>query len=175
MSRFDRRLKGTGKKPLGSTGSITSSGSGASCVPQPIPTHGPLLSGMMFGGSTQIMTKPRRINQPSITKSLDSLVGEVNNVSSPVTNISDNNIEMINRRLQRLESRNNITSKTNKVYESLDKRLSALEKMYSDNMENMEKFVRNQEDRINLLTSDYRKTLETLNKIIKDVNTKIID
>ena len=29
-------------------------------------------------------------------------------------------------------------------------------------MENMEKYVRNQEDRINLLTSDYRKTLETL-------------
>jgi len=174
MSRFDRRLKGTGKKPLGSTGSITSSGSGASCVPQPIPTQGPLLSGMMFGGSTQRMTKPRRINHPSINKSLDSLVSEVNE-SSSVTNISDNNIEMINRRLQRLESRNNITSKTNKVYESLDKRLSALEKMYADNMENMEKYVRNQEDRINLLTTDYRKTLETLNKIIKDVNTKIID
>ena len=39
----------------------------------------------------------------------------------------------------------------------------------------MEKYVRNQEDRINLLTADYRKTLETLNRIIKDVNTKIIE
>ena len=39
--------------------------------------------------------------------------------------------------------------------------------MYSENMENMEKYVRNQEDRINLLTEDYRKTLETLNGIIK--------
>ena len=42
-------------------------------------------------------------------------------------------------------------------------------------MENMEKYVRNQEDRINLLTADYRKTLETLNAIIRDVNTKILE
>ena len=34
--------------------------------------------------------------------------------------------------------------KTNKIYESLEKRLAALEKMYSENMENMEKYVRNQ-------------------------------
>ena len=42
-------------------------------------------------------------------------------------------------------------------------------------MESMEKYVRNQEDRINLLTNDYRKTLETLNKIIKDVNLKMVE
>ena len=41
MSRFDRRLKGATNKK---------SGSGAACVPQPIPRRGPLLSGMMFGG-----------------------------------------------------------------------------------------------------------------------------
>ena len=82
---------------------------------------------------------------------------------------------MIHRRLRRLENSNNISTKTNKVYESLEKRLNALENMYSKNMENMEQYVRNQEDRINLLTADYRKTLETLNKIIKDVNMKIID
>ena len=40
MSRFDRRLKGADtKKP----------GSGAACVPQPIPKKAPLLAGMMFG------------------------------------------------------------------------------------------------------------------------------
>ena len=44
MNRFDRRLKGADTKNSGS--SIT--GSGASCVPQPIPSHGPLLAGMMF-------------------------------------------------------------------------------------------------------------------------------
>ena len=44
--------------------------------------------------------------------------------------------------------------------------------MYSENMENMEKYVRNQEDRINLLTADYRKTLKTLNTINRDVNKK---
>ena len=42
---------------------------------------------------------------------------------------------------------------------SLEKRLTDLEQMYSENMENMEKYVRNQEDRINLLTSDYRKNI----------------
>ena len=40
MSRFDRRLKGADKKNC----------SGAACVPQPLPTRGPLLAGMMFGG-----------------------------------------------------------------------------------------------------------------------------
>lgn len=172
MSRFDRRLKGADtKKP----------GSGAACVPQPIPTRGPLLSGMMFGGRLSGQTlNVNRVNQVSQVsqvenKSLDTLVNEVNTSTLEGTKISDNDIEMIHRRLRRLESNNNSSTKTNKVYESLDKRLTALEKMYSENMENMEKYVRNQEDRINLLTTDYRKTLETLNKIIKDVNTKILE
>ena len=47
--------------------------------------------------------------------------------------------------------------------------------MYSENMENMERYVKNQEDRINLLTEDYRKTLKTLNGIIKSVNEKILE
>ena len=38
MSRFDRRLKGVNDKNK----SITSGGSGAACVPQPIPSRGPL-------------------------------------------------------------------------------------------------------------------------------------
>lgn len=177
MSRFDRRLKGADTK--NSDSSITSSGSGASCVPQPLPTRGPLLAGMMFGGSTQRMTKS--VSQPSntvLSQSLDSLVSQASvntNSDSTSTNIDSNTIEMLNRRLQRLENRNNISAKASKVYDSLEKRLSDLEKMYSENMENMEKYVRNQEDRINLLTSDYRKTLETLNKIIKDVNLKIVE
>lgn len=171
MSRFDRRLKGADtKKP----------GSGAACVPQPIPSRGPLLSGMMFGG--RLSGQSLNINQPQTTtqnKSLDNLVNKVSSAKTVETTegvkISDNNIEMIHRRLRRLENSNNISTKTNKVYESLDKRLTALEKMYSENMENMEKYVKNQEDRINLLTADYRKTLETLNKIIRDVNMKILD
>ena len=177
MSRFDRRLKGADTK--NSDSSITSSGSGASCVPQPLPSRGPLLAGMMFGGSTQRMTKS--VSQPSnavLSQSLDSLVSQASvntNSDSTSTNIDSNTIEMLNRRLQRLENRNNISAKASKVYDSLEKRLSDLEKMYSENMENMEKYVRNQEDRINLLTSDYRKTLETLNKIIKDVNLKIVE
>lgn len=169
MSRFDRRLKGATNKK---------SGSGAACVPQPIPRRGPLLSGMMFGGSTQQLTPSmlRNTVNSTITQSLDSIVNEVNNPeNSSKIKMSDTNIEMIHRRLRRLETNNGNTSKTNKVYESLDKRLSSLEKMYSENMENMEKYVRNQEDRINLLTVDYRKTLETLNKIIKDMNTKIVE
>jgi hypothetical protein len=169
MSRFDRRLKGATNKK---------SGSGAACVPQPIPRRGPLLSGMMFGGSTQQMTPfiQRNTVNSTINQSLDSIVNEVNNPeNSSKIKMSDTNIEMIHRRLRRLETNNGNTSKTNKVYESLDKRLGSLEKMYSENMENMEKYVRNQEDRINLLTSDYRKTLETLNKIIKDMNTKIVE
>ena len=169
MSRFDRRLKGATNKK---------SGSGAACVPQPIPRRGPLLNGMMFGGSTQQMTPSIQRNTVNSTRtqSLDSIVNEVNNTeNSSKIKMSDTNIEMIHRRLRRLESNNGNTSKTNKVYESLDKRLGSLEKMYSENMENMEKYVRNQEDRINLLTADYRKTLETLNKIIKDMNTKIVE
>ena len=163
MSRFDRRLKGADtKKP----------GSGAACVPQPIPKRGPLLSGMMFGGrlSSQTLNSVERQNQ-----SLDNLVKQVDTTTNDGAKISYDNIEMIHRRLRRLENSNNISGKTNKVYESLDKRLTALEKMYSENMENMEKYVKNQEDRINLLTADYRKTLETLNKIIRDVNMKILD
>ena len=46
MSRFDRRLKGVNNK------NKSSGGSGAACVPQPIPKRAPLLSGMMFGGRT---------------------------------------------------------------------------------------------------------------------------
>tara|TARA_B100001540_G_scaffold279376_1_gene268157 strand:+ start:153 stop:923 length:771 start_codon:yes stop_codon:yes gene_type:complete len=172
MSRFDRRLKGADKKKPGS---------GAACVPQPIPARGPLLSGMMFGG--RLSGQSLNINKAQTTvtqnQSLDNLVNKVSSTNIMETTegvkISDNNIEMIHRRLRRLENSNNISTKTNKVYESLEKRLNALENMYSKNMENMEQYVRNQEDRINLLTADYRKTLETLNKIIKDVNMKIID
>ena len=164
MSRFDRRLKGADtKKP----------GSGAACVPQPIPKRGPLLSGMMFGG--RLSNKSLNVNSVERqNQSLDNLVKQVDTTTDGAK-ISYDNIEMIHRRLKRLENSNNISGKTNKVYESLDKRLTALEKMYSENMENMEKYVKNQEDRINLLTADYRKTLETLNKIIRDVNMKIVE
>ena len=164
MSRFDRRLKGADtKKP----------GSGAACVPQPIPKRGPLLSGMMFGG--RLGNKSLNVNSVERqNQSLDNLVKQVDTTTDGAK-ISYDNIEMIHRRLKRLENSNNISGKTNKVYESLDKRLTALEKMYSENMENMEKKKKNQEDRINLLTADYRKTLETLNKIIRDVNMKIVE
>ena len=84
MSRFDRRLKGVNNK--------SKSGSGAACVPQPLPTRAPLLSGMMFGGSI------RSVNQNNVRKptnniesnSLDGLVNEVSN-SLGVEKISDNN------------------------------------------------------------------------------------
>ena len=172
MSRFDRRLKGTkgAKKP----------GSGAACVPQPIPKRAPLLAGMMFSGRTlgtsTAMQNINRTPNPSTEESLDNLVAQVGSVKTNNTEIiSNNTIEMLRRRISRLENNNNVKAKANKVYESLDKRLSALEKMYSENMENMEKYVRNQEDRINLLTVDYRKTLETLNTIIRDVNNKIVE
>ena len=178
MSRFDRRLKGVNNK------NTSSGGSGAACVPQPIPNRAPLLSGMMFGGnrmgvvnSVQNLQNNSNVSTSLQEKTLDTLVNQVSS-SKATTNevkISNNTIEMLNRRLSRLENANKITAKTNKIYESLEKRLSALEKMYSENMENMEKYVRNQEDRINLLTADYRKTLETLNKIIRDVNTKILE
>ena len=170
MSRFDRRLKGANtKKP----------GSGAACVPQPIPKKAPLLAGMMFGGrtlgtsrATQNMVRTTNTS----TESLDNLVEQVGNTKTDKTEIiSNNTIEMLSRRISRLENSNNVKARANKVYESLDKRLTALEKMYSENMENMEKYVRNQEDRINLLTADYRKTLETLNTIIRDVNNKIVE
>ena len=171
MSRFDRRLKGVNtKKP----------GSGAACVPQPIPKRAPLLAGMMFGGRTLGTSIARqnsvRTANTSSEQSLDNLVEQVGNTKTNNTEIiSNNTIEMLRRRISRLENSNNVKAKANKVYESLDKRLSALEKMYSENMENMEKYVRNQEDRINLLTADYRKTLETLNTIIRDVNNKIVE
>ena len=171
MSRFDRRLKGVNtKKP----------GSGAACVPQPIPKRAPLLAGMMFGGRTLGTSIARqnsvRTVNTSSEQSLDNLVEQVDNTKTNNTEIiSNNTIEMLRRRISRLENSNNVKAKANKVYESLDKRLSALEKMYSENMENMEKYVRNQEDRINLLTADYRKTLETLNTIIRDVNNKIVE
>ena len=172
MSRFDRRLKGVNtKKP----------GSGAACVPQPMPKRAPLLSGMMYGGRTlgtsNALQKLASVSNTYSEQTLDSLVNQVdNNVNTKDTEkISNNTIEMLSRRISRLEHNNNIKAKANKVYEGLDKRLTALERMYSENMENMEKYVRNQEDRINLLTADYRKTLETLNTIIRDVNNKIVE
>lgn len=173
MSRFDRRLKGTNNK------NTNSGGSGAACVPQPIPKRAPLLSGMMFGGRTTTAQPSQRMANNSITNtnSLENLVEKASfvNTNESDAKISNNSIEMIHRRLRRLENNNNVTSKTNKICESLEKRLASLEKMYSENMENMEKYVRNQEDRINLLTADYRKTLETLNTIIRDVNNKIVE
>ena len=171
MSRFDRRLKGVNNKSKG--------GSGAACVPQPIPTRAPLLSGMMFGGGVRrtVQNNVTEMSPNLQSRSLEGLVNEVSNNSNNSTGeiISNNTIEMMRRRISRLENTNTINAKANKVYESLNTRLASLEKMYSENMENMEKYVRNQEDRINLLTEDYRKTLETLNKIIKDVNIKIIE
>tara|TARA_B100000963_G_scaffold47163_1_gene35441 strand:- start:5613 stop:6365 length:753 start_codon:yes stop_codon:yes gene_type:complete len=168
MSRFDRRLKGAGtNKP----------GSSAACVPQPIPKRAPLLSSRMFNRSrvnTSGFMNGVKNSSSSVNSSLDDLVENVK-ANNENEKIGNNTIEMINRRLNRLENANNISARTNKVCESLEKRLSSLEKMYSDNMENMEKYVRNQEDRINLLTADYRKTLETLNTIIRDVNNKIVE
>ena len=173
MNRFDRRLKGVNNK------SNSKPGSGAACVPQPLPQRAPLLSGMMFGGRT-VRPAASRVAVPSTETTLDNLVSQVNTEVSSVNNpsvekMSGNSIEMLSRRISRLENKNNVNAKASKAYDSLDKRLTALEKMYSDNMENMEKYVRNQEDRINLLTADYRKTLDTLNTIIRDVNNKIIE
>ena len=155
MSRFDRRLKGANtKKP----------GSGAACVPQPIPKRAPLLAGMMFSGRTigtsRVTQNLRSTSNSSTEQTLDSLVNQVgsNITTNNTEKMSSNNIEMLSRRISRLENRNNVTAKANKAYDNLNKRLTALEKMYSENMENMEKYVRNQEDRINLLTEDYRKT-----------------
>ena len=54
---------------------------------------------------------------------LDTLVNQVSS-SKATTNevkISNNTIEMLNRRLRRLENANKITAKTNKIYESLEK------------------------------------------------------
>ncbi len=134
-----------------------------------------MFSGRTLGTSIAMQNISRTPN-PSTEQSLDNLVAQVGNTTTNNTEIiSNNTIEMLRRRISRLENNNNVKAKANKVYESLDKRLSALEKMYSENMENMEKYVRNQEDRINLLTVDYRKTLETLNTIIRDVNNKIVE
>jgi len=176
MNRFDRRLKGANNK-------ITSKGgSGAACVPQPIPRRAPLLAGMMFRGKTLGTSNAMNVARSSAalqqdTSTLDNLVNKVSNSNDKVATekMSNNTIEMLSRRISRLENKNNINAKAGKVYDSLDKRLTSLEKMYSENMENMEKYVRNQEDRINLLTADYRKTLETLNTIIRDVNAKILE
>ena len=175
MSRFDRRLKGA-------TNKLTSKGgSGAACVPQPIPRRAPLLSGLMFGGRTlgtsnAINAALSAASTQEQSQSLDNLVTQASsNNKTDTEKMSSNTIEMLSRRISRLENKNNINAKAGKAYDSLDKRLTSLEKMYSENMENMEKYVRNQEDRINLLTADYRKTLETLNTIIRDVNNKIVE
>ena len=175
MSRFDRRLKGAG------TNSVKSN-SGSACVPQPLPTRAPLLSGMGYFNSNSAKSLVSNNSKPTLSGNLkfpkgntiknESLESLVNKVDVATNKKYDNNIiNMINRRLKRLEQ----SANTNKVYESLNTRLKNLELMYSENMENMERYVKNQEDRINLLTEDYRKTLKTLNGIIKSVNEKILE
>ena len=82
MSRFDRRLKGANtKKP----------GSGAACVPQPIPKRAPLLAGMMFSGRTigtsRATQNLRSTSNSSTEQTLDSLVNQVG------SNITTNNTE----------------------------------------------------------------------------------
>ena len=175
MSRFDRRLKGTNEK------NKSSGGSGAACVPQPIPKRAPLLSGMKIGNRMNnrgLYTNSfSSVNQP-LTKdeSLDNLVNDVNKTKTNGAKISDNNIEMINRRLSRLENINsNISIKTNKVYERLEKRLKDLEEMYGKNMESMEKYVNNQQDSIIKLSGEYKATLQKLNMIVESMNKKIIE
>ena len=159
MNRFDRRLKGVNNK------TTSSSGSGAACVPQPIPTRAPLLSGMMFGGGGGIRRTriTNNVNQNSSnvnTKSLEGLVNEVSKNTS-VEKISNNNIEMLSRRISRLENINsNLAIKTNRVYERLEKRLKDLEEMYGKNMESMEKYVNNQQDSIIKLSGEYKATLQ---------------
>ena len=175
MSRFDRRLKGTNEK------NKSSGGSGAACVPQPIPKRAPLLSGMMFGNRINnrgLNTNSfSNVNQ-TVTKgeSLDDLVNEVDKTKTNGAKISDNNIKMIHRRLSRLENINsNISIKTNKVYERLEKRLNDLEEMYGKNMESMEKYVNNQQDSIINLSGEYKATLQKLNMIVESMNKKIIE
>ena len=175
MSRFDRRLKGTNEK------NKSSGGSGAACVPQPIPKRAPLLSGMMFGN--RMNNRGLNINSFSnvnqtVTKgeSLDNLVNEVNKTKTNDAKIKDDNIEMINRRLSRLENINsNMSIKTNKVYERLEKRLKDLEEMYGKNMESMEKYVNNQQDSIVNLSGEYKATLQKLNMRVESMNKKIIE
>ena len=176
MNRFDRRLKGVNNK----TSSNSSSGSGAACVPQPIPTRAPLLSGMMFGGGGGIRRTriTNNVNQNSSnvnTKSLEGLVNEVSKNTTSVEKISNNNIEMLSRRISRLETSNNVHIKANRAYEKLEKRLANLEEMYGKNMESMEKYVNNQQDRIISLSDEYKATLEKLNIIIAGMNKKIIE
>ena len=176
MNRFDRRLKGVNNK----TSSNSSSGSGAACVPQPIPTRAPLLSGMMFGGGGGIRRTriTNNVNQNSSnvnTKSLEGLVNEVSKNTTSVEKISNNNIEMLSRRISRLETSNNVHIKANRAYEKLEKRLANLEEMYGKNMESMEKYVNNQQDRIISLSGEYKATLEKLNIIIAGMNKKIIE
>ena len=173
MNRFDRRLKGVNNK------TTSSSGSGAACVPQPIPTRAPLLSGMMFGGGGGIRRTGRtnNVNQNSNnvqTKSLENLVDEVSK-NTNIDKISNNNIEMLSRRISRLETSNNVHIKANRAYEKLEKRLANLEEMYGKNMESKEKYVNNQQDRINNLAGEYKLTLEKLNKLIAGMNKKIIE
>ena len=40
--------------------------------------------------------------------------------------------------------------------------------MYGKNMESMEKYVNNQQDRINNLAGEYKLTLEKLNKLLRN-------
>ena len=172
MSRFDRRLKGVNNK------NVSSSGSGAACVPQPLPTRAPLLSGMMFGGGVRSRVRTNNIKEKTNnlqTKSLDTLVDEVTKKSS-TDKISNNNIEMLSRRISRLENINsNLAIKTNRVYERLEKRLKYLEEMYGKNMESMEKYVNNQQDSIIKLSGEYKSTLQKLNMIVENMNKKIIE
>ena len=157
---------------------VSSSGSGAACVPQPLPTRAPLLSGMMFGGGVRSRVRTNNIKEKTNnlqTKSLDTLVDEVTKKSS-TDKISNNNIEMLSRRISRLENINsNLAIKTNRVYERLEKRLKDLEEMYGKNMESMEKYVNNQQDSIIKLSGEYKSTLQKLNMIVENMNKKIIE
>ena len=172
MSRFDRRLKGVNNK------NVSSSGSGAACVPQPLPTRAPLLSGMMFGGGVRSRVRTNNIKEKTNnlqTKSLDTLVDEVTKKSS-TDKISNNNIEMLSRRISILENINsNLAIKTHRVYDRLEKRLKDLEEMYGKNMESMEKYVNNQQDSIIKLSGEYKSTLQKLNMIVENMNKKIIE
>ena len=147
-------------------------------MPQPLPTRAPLLSGMMFGGGVRSRVRTNNIKEKTNnlqTKSLDTLVDEVTKKSS-TDKISNNNIEMLSRRISRLENINsNLAIKTNRVYERLEKRLKDLEEMYGKNMESMEKYVNNQQDSIIKLSGEYKSTLQKLNMIVENMNKKIIE
>ena len=90
MSRFDRRLKGVNDK------NKSSGGSGAACVPQPIPKRAPLLSGMMFGGRTMgvVNSSQNLQNVSSVTKdqSLDTLVNQVSSSKATTNQVKISNI-----------------------------------------------------------------------------------